>query len=66
VPAGIATQGNLDPLALVAGGAALEAEARYVLDAIRFRPHIFNLGHGIVPSTPPEHVAELVRHVRNA
>jgi uroporphyrinogen decarboxylase len=37
-----------------------------VLDAIRGRPHIFNLGHGVVPPTPPEHVAELVRHVRNA
>ena len=66
VPAGIATQGNLDPMALVAGGAALEAETRAVLDAVRGRPHIFNLGHGIVPQTPPEHVAELVRHVRTA
>ena len=40
------------------------AEARRVLDAVRGRPHIFNLGHGIVPQTPPEHVAELVRLVR--
>ena len=62
----IATQGNLDPLALVAGGAALEREALHVLDAVRGRPHIFNLGHGIVPQTPPEHVAELVRLVRGA
>ena len=66
VPDGIATQGNLDPMALVAGGAALEAEARSVLDAVRGRPHIFNLGHGIVPQTPPEHVAALVKHVRAA
>ena len=66
VPAGIATQGNLDPLALVAGGEDLAAETRFVLDAVRGRPHIFNLGHGIVPQTPPEHVAQLVRHVRNA
>ena len=66
VPAGIATQGNLDPMALVAGGAALEAEVRAVLDAVRGRPHIFNLGHGIVPQTPPEHVAALVKHVRGA
>lgn len=66
VPAGIATQGNLDPLAVVAGGEALEAETRFVLDAVHGRPHIFNLGHGIVPQTPPEHVAELVHHVRNA
>ena len=66
VPEGIATQGNLDPMALVAGGAALEAEARAVLAAVRGRPHIFNLGHGIVPQTPPEHVAALVRHVRTS
>ena len=66
VPPGVATQGNLDPMALVAGGAALEAEARAVLEAVRGRPHIFNLGHGIVPQTPPEHVAQLVRHVRAA
>ncbi len=66
VPAGIATQGNLDPMALVAGGAALEAETRAILTAVRGKPHIFNLGHGIVPQTPPEHVAELVRHVRQA
>ncbi len=66
LPDRLATQGNLDPLALVAGGAALEAEARSVLDAVRGRPHIFNLGHGIVPQTPPEHVAALVRQVRAA
>ncbi len=66
VPEEIATQGNLDPMALVAGGAALEAEARAVLAAVRGRPHIFNLGHGIVPQTPPEHVAALVRHVRTS
>lgn len=66
IPTGIATQGNLDPMALVAGGSALEKEVQVVLEAVRGRPHIFNLGHGIVPQTPPEHVAELVRHVRAA
>ncbi|RYY13315.1 MAG: uroporphyrinogen decarboxylase [Alphaproteobacteria bacterium] len=66
VPAGIATQGNLDPMALVAGGAALEAETRAILKAVHGKPHIFNLGHGIVPQTPPEHVAQLVHHVRTA
>jgi uroporphyrinogen decarboxylase len=60
----MALQGNLDPLALVAGGAALEAEARAILAAMRGRPFVFNLGHGIVPQTPPEHVAALVRLVR--
>ncbi len=66
VPAHIATQGNLDPLALVAGGEALAAEVATVLDAVRGRPHIFNLGHGIIPQTPPEHVAALVAMVRAA
>jgi len=66
VPAGIATQGNLDPLSVVAGGEAMAAEVRGVLQAARGRPHIFNLGHGIVPQTPPAHVADLVRQVRAA
>ena len=58
-------QGNLDPLALVAGGTALEAEARQILAAMRGRPYVFNLGHGIEKVTPPEHVAQLVRIVRS-
>ncbi len=66
VPAGVATQGNLDPAALVAGGAALRSEAAAVLEAARGRAHVFNLGHGIVPQTPPEHVADLLRQVRAA
>lgn len=64
IPASVTVQGNLDPLALVAGGAALERETRRILSAFRGRAHIFNLGHGIVPETPPEHVAEVVRLVR--
>jgi uroporphyrinogen decarboxylase len=60
----VALQGNLDPLALVAGGIALEAETRSILGAMRGRPFVFNLGHGIVPQTPPENVAALVRLVR--
>ncbi len=66
LPPGVAVQGNVDPLALVAGGAALAEAARSVLDAWRGRPAIFNLGHGIVPETPPEHVAQLVQLVRHA
>jgi uroporphyrinogen decarboxylase len=61
----IGLQGNLDPLALVAGGTALEAEARQILAAMRGRPYVFNLGHGIEKVTPPEHVAGLVRIVRS-
>jgi uroporphyrinogen decarboxylase len=66
VPLHVAVQGNLDPLAIVVGGAAMEQATRTVLDAWRGRPAIFNLGHGVVPQTPPEHVAELVRLVRDA
>jgi uroporphyrinogen decarboxylase len=59
-----AVQGNLDPLVLVAGGAALEHEATRILDTLGHGPFIFNLGHGIVPQTPPEHVARLAELVR--
>jgi len=64
VPATVALQGNLDPLAVVAGGAAMQAETDDILRVLRGRPFVFNLGHGIVPETSPEHVAELVRIVR--
>ena len=66
IPACIALQGNLDPMALVAGGAALASETDAILGAMRGRPFVFNLGHGIVPQTPPEHVAALVERVRGA
>jgi uroporphyrinogen decarboxylase len=66
VPPGVALQGNLDPLALLAGGAPLTAQADAILTAMRGRPFVFNLGHGIVPQTPPEHVGALVAHVRRA
>jgi uroporphyrinogen decarboxylase len=59
-------QGNLDPLLLVAGGAALERRVAEILAALRGVPFIFNLGHGIVPETPPENVARLVEFVRSA
>ncbi|MBX9699346.1 MAG: uroporphyrinogen decarboxylase [Acetobacteraceae bacterium] len=59
-----ALQGNLDPIALLAGGMALEVEARSILGAMRGRPFVFNLGHGIEKETPPEHVSALVRLVR--
>ena len=66
VPPGIALQGNLDPLALLAGGTPLTEAADAILAALRGRPFVFNLGHGIVPQTPPEHVAALVEHIRRA
>ena len=58
------TQGNLDPLALAAGGTALNEAVRRILAAVRGRPHIFNLGHGILPETPIAHVERLVELVR--
>jgi uroporphyrinogen decarboxylase len=64
LPARVAVQGNLDPLAVVTGGAAMAGETTAILDAMRGRPFIFNLGHGIVPQTPPEHVVALLEQVR--
>ena len=53
-------QGNLDPLRLVAGGGQMEKRAEEIIEAFADRPHIFNLGHGIVPQTPIAHVSRLV------
>ena len=61
----ICVQGNLDPLMLVVGGRAMEEEATRILDKLGNGPFIFNLGHGVVPQTPPDHVARLVEIVRN-
>jgi uroporphyrinogen decarboxylase len=55
----VAVQGNLDPLALVAGGDAMKTEATGILERLGSGPFVFNLGHGILPQTPPEHVAAL-------
>jgi uroporphyrinogen decarboxylase len=62
----VPVQGNLDPLLLVAGGTALKARVGEILAALSSRPFVFNLGHGIVPETPPEHVARLVELVKGA
>lgn len=64
LPAGLPVQGNLDPLALIAGGEQMETAARTILDAFKERPHIFNLGHGILPDTPIDHVEQLVALVK--
>jgi uroporphyrinogen decarboxylase len=60
----VPVQGNLDPLALVAGGAALDRAIDSVLDAFGAKPFIFNLGHGILPETPITHVEQMLRRVR--
>ncbi len=61
----ICVQGNLDPIMLVTGGVAMEREATRILDKLGRGPFIFNLGHGVVPQTPPDHVARLVEIVRS-
>jgi len=66
VPDTVAVQGNLDPMVLIAGGEALQHETRRICDSLRGRPHIFNLGHGILPQTPPSHVADLIAATRQA
>jgi uroporphyrinogen decarboxylase len=64
LPQGLPVQGNLDPLALIAGGEPMEAAVRRILDAFAGRPHILNLGHGILPDTPIEHVDRLIALVK--
>jgi uroporphyrinogen decarboxylase len=64
LPAGLPVQGNLDPLALIAGGEQLRSAVHRILDAFADRPHIFNLGHGIQQTTPIAHVEELVELVK--
>jgi uroporphyrinogen decarboxylase len=66
LPKGLAVQGNLDPLALLAGGEELRAGVARILDALAGRPHIFNLGHGILPETPIAHVDQLVAQVKGS
>jgi len=64
LPPELPVQGNLDPLALIAGGEALEQAVATILDAFKDRPHVFNLGHGILPDTPIAHVERLLELVR--
>ena len=64
LPPGLPVQGNLDPLRLAAGGRQMEERAEAIIAGFANRPHIFNLGHGIIPQTPVEHVARLVEIVK--
>jgi uroporphyrinogen decarboxylase len=64
LPDALPVQGNLDPLALLAGGEPLGAAVRRILDAFAGRPHIFNLGHGILQETPIAHVEDLLALVK--
>ena len=64
LPKGLPVQGNLDPLALRAGGEALDSAVDAILQALDGRPHIFNLGHGILPDVPVAHVEQLLARLR--
>jgi uroporphyrinogen decarboxylase len=64
LPQGMPVQGNLDPLALIAGGRAVEEAVDTIRAAFADRPHIMNLGHGILPDTPIAHVEALINYVR--
>jgi uroporphyrinogen decarboxylase len=66
LPKHLPVQGNLDPLALIAGGEALESAVARIISAFEDRPHVFNLGHGILPDTPIAHVEHLLRLVRRS
>ncbi|MGB7372484.1 uroporphyrinogen decarboxylase [Erythrobacter sp.] len=64
LPEGLPVQGNLDPLLVEAGGAALPERVATIVRAVEGRPHVFNLGHGIGQFTPIEHVEQLLRALR--
>ncbi|CAN1569201.1 HemE Uroporphyrinogen-III decarboxylase [Rhabdaerophilaceae bacterium] len=64
LPDNVVTQGNLDPLALIAGGEALDRAVDKILAATEGSAHIFNLGHGILPPTPIAHVEQMLQRVR--
>ncbi len=64
-PCGVALQGNLDPVALLVGGDGLLAEIEALAAAADGIPWIFNLGHGVLPETPPGHLARAVRHLQS-
>jgi uroporphyrinogen decarboxylase len=59
-----AIQGNLDPIALIAGGDALDRAVDHILESTPGKAHIFNLGHGILPETPIGHVEQLLKRIR--
>lgn len=66
LPEGLPVQGNLDPLSLLAGGDRLTSSVGRILDAFRSRPHIFNLGHGILQDTPIAHVEQMLAAVKGS
>ena len=64
LPKNFPVQGNLDPLSLFQAGPGMMKEIDHILDAFTSRPHIFNLGHGITPSTPTKNVQLMIDRVQ--
>jgi uroporphyrinogen decarboxylase len=64
LPSSLILQGNLDPILLVSGGESLKKSILSIHEDMQGRPYIFNLGHGILPQTPPSHVEECVQIVK--
>lgn len=64
IPDDMVVQGNLDPLTLIEGKERMYHAVDEILETVRGRAHIFNLGHGVDQHTPPEHVADLVAYIR--
>ncbi len=62
----VPVQGNLDPVTVMVGGDAMRDEAKEILQALAGGPFVFNLGHGVLQHTPPDHVAELVALIRDS
>ena len=65
LPSDFPVQGQLDPLLLMAGGDKMERRVIEIIENYRSRPHIFNLGHGVLPTTPIKHVERVVEIIRS-
>ncbi len=65
LPKNLPVQGNLDPLSLISAGKEMFRDIDYILESFHDRPHIFNLGHGIIPATPVENIQIIIDHIRN-
>ncbi len=63
LPEDVVLQGNLDPMTLIDAGKKMQDSIAEILDVCSGRPHIFNLGHGITPETPVEHVDRLLEMI---
>lgn len=59
----VAIQGNLDPILLLTGGKPMHEEIQNILGKLNAGPFIFNLGHGVIKETPPEHVEQLIKQI---